>query len=572
MKRLMKYIGPYVGLIVLAMFIKLLGAGLELMIPYLMEIILDDVVPAGQKNMIFVYGAGMLLCALGCLAANVIANRMSAKSAGRITLSIRHDLFEKLENLSARQMDKLTVSSAESRLTSDTYNINQLLARMRRLGIRAPILLIGGITMTLSMDAGLALILIGMLPIIAVVVYLVTKYSVPLYTQQQTVLDKVVRTVQENITGIRVIKALSKTEYEKGRFNEVNTELSEIDQKAGRVTSVTNPTSTLVLNLGLTMVILVGAYRVNNGSTEGGVIVAFLQYFTMILNAMMGVTRIFVMWSKGEASAKRVADVLAEPEDLTVLPQEEAAEHAPHIEFKDVTFSYTGVGTNLEDLSFSLKHGQTLGILGATGSGKSTLLNLLLRLYDPDKGQVLIDGRDVRTIPYDELRKKFGIVFQNDFVAEGTIGENIRFFRNVSDEAVARAAEDAQAEFIAHKEGGMNAEVVVRGNNLSGGQKQRLLIARALAADPEILILDDASSALDYRTDAKLRQSLRENHRNTTTVVVAQRISSLRHADLILVLADGKVIGKGKHEALLETCDEYRIIAQAQMGEGKEAV
>ena len=572
MKRLMKYIGPYVGLIVLAMFIKLLGAGLELMIPYLMEIILDDVVPAGQKNMIFVYGAGMLLCALGCLAANVIANRMSAKSAGRITLSIRHDLFEKLENLSARQMDKLTVSSAESRLTSDTYNINQLLARMQRLGIRAPILLIGGITMTLSMDAGLALILIGMLPIIAVVVYLVTKYSVPLYTQQQTVLDKVVRTVQENITGIRVIKALSKTEYEKGRFNEVNTELSEIDQKAGRVTSVTNPTSTLVLNLGLTMVILVGAYRVNNGSTEGGVIVAFLQYFTMILNAMMGVTRIFVMWSKGEASAKRVADVLAEPEDLIVLPAEEVVENAPHIEFKDVTFSYTGVGTNLEDLSFSLEHGQTLGILGATGSGKSTLLNLLLRLYDPDKGQVLIDGRDVRTIPYDELRKKFGIVFQNDFVAEGTIGENIRFFRDVSDEAVARAAEDAQAEFIAHKEGGMNAEVVVRGNNLSGGQKQRLLIARALAADPEILILDDASSALDYRTDAKLRQSLRENHRNTTTVVVAQRISSLRHADLILVLADGKVIGKGKHEALLETCDEYRIIAQAQMGEGKEAV
>ena len=572
MKRLMKYIGPYMGLIVLAMFIKLLGAGLELMIPYLMEIILDDKVPAGEKNMIFVYGAGMLLCALGCLAANVIANRMSAKSAGRITLSIRHDLFEKLENLSARQMDKLTVPSAESRLTSDTYNINQLLARMQRLGIRAPILLIGGIAMTLSMDAGLALILIGMLPIIAVVVYLVTKYSVPLYTQQQTVLDKVVRTVQENITGIRVIKALSKTEYEKGRFNEVNTELSEIDQKAGRVTSVTNPTSTLVLNLGLTMVILVGAYRVNNGSTEGGVIVAFLQYFTMILNAMMGVTRIFVMWSKGEASAKRVADVLAEPEDLIVLPQEEAAEHAPHIEFKDVTFSYTGVGTNLEDLSFTLEHGQTLGILGATGSGKSTLLNLLLRLYDPDKGQVLIDGRDVRTIPYDELRQKFGVVFQNDFVAEGTIGENIRFFREVSDEAVARAAEDAQAEFIAQKEGGMDAEVVVRGNNLSGGQKQRLLIARALAADPEILILDDASSALDYRTDANLRQSLRENHRNTTTVVVAQRISSLRHADLILVLSDGKVIGQGKHDELLANCEEYRIIAQAQMGEGKEAV
>ena len=347
MKHLMKYIGPYVGFIILTMFIKLMGAALELMIPYLMEIILDDMVPAGEKAMIFVYGGGMLLCALGCLGCNVIANRMSARSAGQITLKIRHDLFERLENLSARQMDKLTVPSAESRLTSDTYNINQLLARMQRLGIRAPILLIGGIAMTLTMDATLALILIGMLPIIAVVVYLVTKYSVPLYTKQQSVLDSVVRTVQENITGIRVIKALSKTEYEKNRFNAVNTELSEVDQRAGRVTSVTNPTSTLVLNLGLTLVVIIGAYRVNNGSTEGGVIVAFLQYFTMILNAMLGVTRIFVMWSKGEASAKRVASVLAEPEDLTVLAPEEPEANAPHIEFKDVTFSYTGVGTNL---------------------------------------------------------------------------------------------------------------------------------------------------------------------------------------------------------------------------------
>ena len=572
MKHLMKYIGPYVGFIILTMFIKLMGAALELMIPYLMEIILDDMVPAGEKAMIFVYGGGMLLCALGCLGCNVIANRMSARSAGQITLKIRHDLFERLENLSARQMDKLTVPSAESRLTSDTYNINQLLARMQRLGIRAPILLIGGIAMTLTMDATLALILIGMLPIIAVVVYLVTKYSVPLYTKQQSVLDSVVRTVQENITGIRVIKALSKTEYEKARFDTVNTELSEVDQKAGRVTSVTNPTSTLVLNLGLTLVVIIGAYRVNNGSTEGGVIVAFLQYFTMILNAMLGVTRIFVMWSKGEASAKRVASVLAEPEDLTVLTAEEPEANAPHIEFKDVTFSYTGVGTNLENLSFTLEHGQTLGILGATGSGKSTLLNLLLRLYDPDKGQVLIDGRDVRTIPYDELRRKFGVVFQNDFIAEGTIGENIRFFRDISDEAVAQAAKDAQAKFIAQKEGGMDAAVVVRGNNLSGGQKQRILIARALAADPEILILDDASSALDYRTDADLRASLRTNHRHTTTVVVAQRNSSLRHADLILVLSDGKVIGAGKHEELLENCGEYRIIAQAQMGDGKEAV
>ena len=436
MKRLMKYIRPYVGFIILTMFIKLLGAGLELLIPYLMEIILDDIVPAREQGKIFLYGGLMLLCAVGCLGGNVLANRMSARSAGRITLKIRHDLFEQLENLSARQMDKLTVSSAESRLTSDTYNINQLLARVQRLGIRAPILLIGGIAMTLTMDAPLALILVGMLPIIAVVVYLVTKYSVPLYTRQQAVLDRVVRTVQENITGIRVIKALSKTEYEKSRFNVVNEELSEVDQKAGIITSITNPTSTLVLNLGLTLVVIVGAFRVNSGGTEGGVIVAFLQYFTMILNAMLGVTRIFVMWSKGEASAKRVADVLAEPKDLTVLPEQEPEESTAHIEFRDVRFSYTGVGTNLDHLSFRLEHGQTLGILGATGSGKSTLLNLLLRLYDPDEGTVFIDGRDVRTIPYEELRRKFGVVFQNDFIMEGTIADNIRFFRDIPDDAV----------------------------------------------------------------------------------------------------------------------------------------
>ena len=572
MKRLMKYIRPYVGLMILTMIIKLLGAGLELLIPYLMEIILDDIVPARQQGMIYLYGGLMLLCAAGCLASNVIANRMSAKSAGRITLSVRHDLFKKLENLSARQMDELTVSSAESRLTSDTYNINQLLARVQRMGVRAPILLIGGIAMTLTMDAPLALILIGMLPIIAVVVYLVTKHSIPLYTRQQTVLDRVVRTVQENITGIRVIKALSKTEYEKNRFNKVNAELTSVDMKAGIVTSVTNPVSTLVLNLGLTMVVVVGAFRVNNGGAESGVIVAFLQYFTMILNAMLGVTRIFVMWSKGEASANRVADVLALPEDLTVLPEAEQQIGAAHIEFRDVRFSYTGIGTNIDRLSFRLEHGQTLGILGATGSGKTTLLNLLLRLYDPDEGAVLIDGRDIRTIPYEDLRRKFGVVFQNDFVAEGTIAENIRFFRELSDTAVEGAACDAQAKFIAEKEGGMDADVVVRGNNLSGGQKQRLLIARALAADPEILILDDASSALDYRTDADLRRALRENHRNTTTVVVAQRVSSLRHADLILVLSDGAVIGAGRHEELLETCGEYRMIAETQMGDGKEAV
>ena len=571
MKQLGKYIRPYAWYILLTLFIKFLGTYVELMIPDLMEVMIDEKAPAGDLPQIYLYGAGMLLCAILALVGNIVANRMTAFSSGKITRAIRHDLFVKLENLSARQMDELTIPSAESRLTSDTYNVNQMLTRIQRMGIRAPILLVGGIIMTLKMDASLALVFIGLLPIIAVVVYFVTKYSVPMHMKQQTVLDKVVRVVQENITGIRVIKALSKTEYEKQRFHGVNTELAQTGLKAGMITSITNPVSTLVLNLGLTLVVVVGAFRVNSGDIKSGVIIAFLQYFTMILNAMLGITRIFVMASKGEASAKRVAEVLALPEDLTVLPAELTEEEKPaHIEFKNVSFSYTGVGNNIEDLSFRLEHGQTLGILGPTGSGKSTILNLLLRLYDADSGEVLIDGQNIRTIPYEQLRKKFGIVFQNDFITEGTIAHNIRFFRDVDDSAVKKAAEAAQASFIAEKEGGMEAEVVVRGNNLSGGQKQRLLIARALAADPEILILDDASSALDYQTDSNLRKALRENYRHTTTVVVAQRISSLRHADLILVLDDGRVTGAGNHEHLMEVCEEYRMIAETQMGEGKE--
>ena len=490
MLKLERYLRPYWAYMALTMAIKLLGAVLELKIPDLMETILDEVVPTGDTQRIFLYGGLMLLCAFGCLAGNVLANRMSAVSSGKITLAIRHDLFARLQDLSARQLDELTVSSAESRLTSDTYNINQLLARLQRIGVRAPILLFGGIVMMLQMDAALALILIALLPIIAVVVYFVTKTSLPLYTRQQSVLDQVVRTVQENITGIRVIKALSKTEYEKERFHKVNSQLTAIDQKAGTVTAITNPSASLTLNLGLTLVVVIGAFRVNDGQMLPGVIVAFLQYFTMILNAMLGVTRIFVMYSKGEASARRVADVLATPADLEVIPEEPAEEAAPHIEFRDVTFSYTGIGKNIDSLNFRLEHGQTLGILGATGSGKSTILSLLMRLYDPDQGQVLIDGRDIRSYTPEDLRKKFGVVFQNDFLMEGTIADNIRFFRDLSDARLDAAAADAQAEFIAQRDGQMDAEVQVRGNNLSGGQKQRLLIARALAGDPEILILD----------------------------------------------------------------------------------
>ena len=571
MKRLMPYIKPYGWYILLTVLIKFAATVFELLVPNLMEEMIDEKVPQGQLTAIIILGVGMLLCAALSFGGNVLANRMSAISAGKITRKLRHDLFSKLENLSAHQMDELTTSSAVSRLTSDSYNFNQMVARIQRMGIRAPILLVGGVIMMLAKDWKLALVLVALMPLLSFVVIKTTQKALPLRFEAQGVLDKMVQVSQENITGIRVIKALSKSEHEKKRFNQVNTDLSGTIFKADNYTIINQPTTTLLLNIGLTLVVLVGAYRVADGAIKPGVIIAFLQYFNMILMATMGITRIFIMWAKGEASAQRIADVLATEPELQVQPVEEApAESAPHIEFKNVTFSYTGVGTNLENLSFKLEHGQTLGILGPTGSGKSTIINLLLRFYDVGQGQVLIDGQDIRTIDYEVLRKKFGVVFQNDFVTEGTIAHNLRFFRELEDERLEKAAQDAQADFIRDKEGEMEAEVAVRGNNLSGGQKQRLLIGRALAGDPEILILDDASSALDYQTDANLRRALRENYRNTTTVMVAQRISSLQHADLILVLEDGQVIGAGKHQELLESCEEYRIIAETQMGEGKE--
>lgn len=564
MKRLLKYIRPFYLYIAVTMFIKFFGTVMELMIPSLLEIMLDDAVPAGDRAKILYIGGAMLLCALLSVAGNITANRMSAKSAGGVTLKLRHDLFDKIDRLSARQLDSITVPSAISRLTSDTYNVNQLLARMQRLGVRGPILLLGGIIITLFMNLKLALIMIATLPVIILVVYFVTKISVPLYTKQQSVLDDAVRVVQENITGIRVVKALCKTDYEKKRFHTVNRELCETERRASGVTAVTNPATSLILNLALTAVILAGAVGVNSGEMQPGVILSFQSYFTMILNAMLGVTRIFTMWTKGEASANRVADVLETEDELTAEETDTSSEEYA-VEFKNVSFSYNGVKDNLSNISFALRPGQTLGILGPTGSGKTTVLSLLMRFYEVDGGGIYINGRNIKSIPENELRKKFGVVFQNDFVMEGGLGENIRFFRDIDQNSLESAAENAQADFIREKEGGMAYEAAVRGNNLSGGQKQRLFIARALAGNPEILLLDDASSALDYRTDAALRRAIARNYTDSTKIIIAQRVSSVMNSDYILVLDEGREIGFGTHEELLKSCEMYRSIAETQM-------
>lgn len=585
MKGIFKYIKPYGPFMLLTLLLKFVAAMMDLLIPSLLAKIIDDIVPTREVRLIFLWGGVMLICAVFSVTTNVTANRMAEVSAGGMTRQLRHDLFSRVTYLSAGQMDDFTVSSVVSRLTSDTYNVNRMLARMQRLGVRGPILLIGGILITMTMEPRLTLVLAAALPFIILIVWAVTTKSIPVYSGQQKVLDKMVRVLQENITGVRVIRALSRTDYEKERYDKVNEELAEIEQKAGRISSASSPLTTLVLNLGLTAVILTGAYLVQRGEAGPGVIIAFLSYFTIILNAMLGITNIFVMCSKGLASMRRIFEILEAPEEMPVcmpdlendLPAEEAGKEAekesgregeaPLVEFKDVTFSYNKKGNHLSHISFALKKGESLGIIGATGSGKSTIVNLLLRFYDADQGSIWIDGRKIDTIPYPELREMFGVVFQNDYLMAASMEENIDFFRGLTREQIDEAAEHAQAKgFITEKEGRMDARVAVRGNNLSGGQKQRIMIARALAAKPRILILDDASSALDYKTDARLRRELHTHFGETTAITIAQRISSIRGADHILVLEDGKCIGYGTHEELLKSCRGYQLIYELQMG------
>lgn len=585
MRTVYKYIKPVLWPMIGGLTLKFIAAMFDLTIPYFLETIIDKAAPTGQINQVLFWGVVMLVCSVLALVTNVTANRMAVRNTSKVTKTLRHDLFAKISHLSARKTDEFTVSSLISRLTTDSYNVNDMLVRVQRIGVRAPFLLIGGIIITLTLDPVLTLVLVAMLPIIAVVVYFVTKYSVPIYTHCQQILDKLVRTVQENATGVRVIKALGKGEHERKRFDNVNAGLANENKKAGVIMAITNPAATIVLNIGLTLVVIVGARRVNSGLTEPGTILAFLSYFTIILNAMLGITRVFVICSKGSASARRIESVLLAEDDMPILPEEENAQtenaDAPHIEFRGVTFSYNKkeetdglrseerdyIKNNLTDISFTLNRGQTLGIIGATGSGKSTIVNLLIRFYDPDKGTVLVDGRDIRCIPREELCKKFGIAFQNDFIMANSIFENISFGRELTEEQVNRAIVLAQAkQMIDELPEGTGYRLTARGTNISGGQKQRMLIARAVAAEPEILILDDSSSALDYKTDASLRKALHSSLPDTTTVIIAQRISSIMNADLILVLDEGSIIGRGRHSELMESCPEYKLIADTQMG------
>jgi ATP-binding cassette subfamily B multidrug efflux pump len=567
MKQIFKYLKPYTMNMIIGLSIKFTGTIVELAIPWILSYMIDEIIPLKQVNLILVWGSIMLLCAICAVTFNIVANRMAAKVARDSTERIRNDLFSKIICLSDKQVDGFTLPSLISRATTDTYNIHQMLGMMQRIGVRAPIMLIGGIIITMTLDPVLTLVMISVMPIIFFTIMYISKVGIPMYSIVQRKVDDFVRVVREDITGIRVIKALSKEDYEKKKFNHRNEATVVQEKKSGMVMSVLNPVMNLCLNVGTVLVILAGAYRVNSGAIKPGVIIAFLTYVTLILNALLFISRVFTYYSKASASAKRITEILNEKEELIVIdiPTIET-EYA--IEFNNVSFSYNDNEENVSNITFGVKKGETLGIIGATGSGKSTLIKLLMRFYGVNEGAIYINGQDIRSIDIKKLREKFGVVFQNDFISTDTIYENICFGRNLNEEDIRVAADYAMArEFIEGKRDGFNTKVAVRGADLSGGQKQRMLIARAIAAYPEILILDDSSSALDYKTDAALRRNLVEHFKGTTTIMIAQRISSIFHADHICVLEDGYVVGYGTHEELIENCDIYREINKSQMGE-----
>ncbi len=577
MKYIIRYVKPHLPTMAYGFSIKFTGTIMELLIPYILSYIIDEVTPKNDISLVVKWGLVMIACAAMVFICNVWANRVAAGVSRDTIENLRYDLFHKISYLSSSQVDKFTIPSLVTRMTTDTYNLHRTLNMIQRMGVRAPILMLGGIVVTMLIDTHLSAILCILIPFMSILVAFISKKSIPLFAQSQRSADDMIRVVRENTTGVRVIKALSRAEHEMDRYDIVNKKLNHDEMKATITMATVSPVINLMLNTGLVAVIIVGAWRVYSGEMKPGAIVAFLTYFTIILNAIMAVSRMVTMSSKAIASADRVAEVLLTPADMEIkdcnserCPDGSSAKTmVPHIEFDHVSFSYNKRVKNLDTISFKLEPGQSLGIIGPTGSGKSTLAQLLLRLYDIDEGHIRISGRDISTFPLQELRKKFGVVFQNDMLFKDTLHHNIDMGRNLSTEELNEAMEVAQAAQFVRENGGLERDLAIKGANLSGGQKQRVLISRALAGHPEILILDDSSSALDYKTDARFRNALDDHFDATTTIIIAQRISSIMHCDQILVLEDGLPLGLGTHDELMKTCDAYREISEIQMGGGE---
>ena len=567
MKTVLGYLRPHARRVAVGISIKFTAAMLELALPLLLAHIIDGCVPAGELGAIRRAGLGMMVLAFGAAFCNIAANRMAAWVSMEMTRDLRRDLYRRAQSLSCAQADRISLSSLVSRLTNDTYNVHQMFDKIQRGGIRAPMLVLGGLTLTFLQAPLLGLVQLGACGLTFLAIALVTRRGIPHYTRAQEAVDTVVRILRENASGVRVIKAMACQSRERARFEEASRAARRAEETAGGIMAAANPLSDFLLNTGLVLVVAAGAVLVNAGWLASGQIVAFLSYFTLIQTATLGLAKLFVKFSKGVASARRIEEILLAPEDQPARPG--VGQDGPELGMERVSFSYLGMEQDLEDASFTLNKGETLGILGPTGAGKTTLISLLLRLYDAGEGVVWVGGRDVAGLDRTALGSRFGVVFQNEALLNDSVYENISFLRSLPREDVEAAAGTAQiGDFIRSLPEGLDTRVDIRGANLSGGQRQRLLVARALAARPGVLILDSADSALDYRTAAGLYAALRRDYPGVTLVVISERVAALQEADRILVLEDGRVAAQGSHAQLLKTNQRYRKMAELQMGGG----
>lgn len=578
MKKLLVYLKDYKKESVLGPLFKLLEATFELIVPLVMAAIIDTGVATGDKSYIMKMCMVLVLLAVIGLTCSVTAQYFAAKAAVGFATKLRHALFAHIERLSFTEMDTVGTATLITRMTSDVNQVQNGVNLVLRLFLRSPFIVFGAMVMAFTIDVKAALVFVVTIPLLSIIVFGIMLISIPLYKKVQSALDKVLGITRENLTGSRVIRAFNKEDDEKVHFNENNDLLTRAQIYVGKISALMNPLTYVIINGAIVVLVWTGAVRVDNGYITQGEVVALINYMSQILVELVKLANLIININKSIACGNRIQSIFEMQPSITdgsgqkvdkvqtdTADRSEEAEYA--VEFSHVGLTYAGAGDeSLTDIDFKVKKGETIGIIGGTGSGKSSVVNLIPRFYDVTSGFIKVDGKDVKDYPLEELRGKIGTVLQKAVLFHGTIRENLKWGNpDATEEDLNRAITVAQAkEFIDNKEGGLDFEIEQGGKNLSGGQRQRLTIARAVVKKPEILILDDSASALDFATDAALRKAIREMEGETTVFIVSQRAASIQHADRIVVLDDGKIVGLGTSEELLESCEVYQEIYNSQ--------
>ena len=595
MKKLLVFLRDYKKETVLAPLFKLLEASFELLVPLVMAAIIDKGIGNADKGYIGRMCFVMILLGVVGLVCSITAQYFAAKAAVGFAAKMKHALFAHIQSLSFTEMDTVGTSTLITRMTSDSNQVQNGVNMVLRLFLRSPFIVFGAMVMAFTIDVKAALVFVAAIPLLSVVVFGIMMLTMPLYRKVQGGLDKVLGITRENLTGVRVLRAFNKEENEISRFEASNDRLTSMQKHVGKISALMNPVTYVIINGAIIVLVWTGAWRVEDGIITQGAVVALVNYMSQILVELIKLANLIITITKAIACGNRIQSIfeisssMKDPAECgrqengreEKKPGRNAGEgenrtsgRIPSVEFSHVCLTYKNAGAeSLTDVSFKAYQGETIGIIGGTGSGKSSLVNLIPRFYDATKGQVLVCGKDVREYPLEELRRKVGMVLQKAVLFKGTIEENLRWGKeDATREELLRALDISQArEFVDTKDGGLDAPVAQGGKNLSGGQKQRLTIARAIVRNPEILVLDDSASALDFATDARLRKAIREMEDGPTVFIVSQRASSIRYADQIIVMDDGEVAGIGTHEQLLENCPAYQEIYYSQFEKRKEA-